>query len=381
MAKRKRSFGQDDKRESALLVGLVKNPKERWKEIERLEELELLTQTAGAEVFEKILQVRESPDPTTFIGKGKAKEIKNIVDEYGVDTVIFDAELSASQTRNLEKIIGKKIVDRTELILDIFAQHARTSEAKIQVELAQLLYRLPRLTGKGVALSRLGGGIGTRGPGEKKLEVDRRRILSRINLLKKQLQRLDLIRSVQRKRRQRVLKVALVGYTNTGKSSVMNALTKAHVYVADQLFATLDDTTRVLFLKDFDKRVIMSDTIGFIEDLPLDLVASFRATLAVVKDADLLLHIIDASHERVEDRINTVLSVLEEMGCSNKPILHIFNKIDLLLDREVIDRLKERYTPSHFISAKTGEGIEELKEKIKEILKGIVDKAARTAEK
>ncbi len=381
MAKRKRSFGQDDKRESALLVGLVKNPKERWKEIERLEELELLTQTAGAEVFEKILQVRESPDPTTFIGKGKAKEIKNIVDEYGVDTVIFDAELSASQTRNLEKIIGKKIVDRTELILDIFAQHARTSEAKIHVELAQLLYRLPRLTGKGVALSRLGGGIGTRGPGEKKLEVDRRRILSRINLLKKQLQRLDLIRSVQRKRRQRVLKVALVGYTNTGKSSVMNALTKAHVYVADQLFATLDDTTRVLFLKDFDKRVIMSDTIGFIEDLPLDLVASFRATLAVVKDADLLLHIIDASHERVEDRINTVLSVLEEMGCSNKPILHIFNKIDLLLDREVIDRLKERYTPSHFISAKTGEGIEELKEKIKEILKGIVDKAARTAEK
>lgn len=373
MSKKKTTVENEIVREKALLVGLVRNPKERWHRIERLEELELLTETAGAQVFEKILQVKEPPDPATFIGKGKAKEINEIIESYGVDTVIFDTELSASQSRNLKKIIGSKVIDRTELILDIFAQHAKTSEAKIQVELAQLLYRLPRLTGKGIALSRLGGGIGTRGPGEKKLEVDRRRILDRINLLKKQLERLDLVRTVQRKKRKKVLKVALVGYTNTGKSSVMNALTKAKVYVADQLFATLDDTTRVLYLSDFRERVILSDTIGFIEDLPLDLVASFRATLAVVKDADLLLHIIDVSHERLEDRINTVLGVLDDMGCHTKPILHVFNKIDLLLDREITERLKERYTPSHFISAKTGEGIPKLKEKIAEILKGIVE--------
>jgi GTP-binding protein HflX len=359
---------EKENREKALIVGLALHSKDRWREADRLEELALLAETAGAQVFEKILQIREKPDPSTYIGKGKAKEIREIVENYNLDLVIFDTELSPSQVRNLEEIIGCKIVDRTELVMDIFAQHARTAEAKIQIELAQLLYRLSRLTGRGVSLSRLGGGIGTRGPGEKKLEVDRRRILERIAFLKKKLENIERTKELQRKRRKELLKISLVGYTNTGKSSIMNVLTKAGVVVEDQLFATVDATTRILYLEDFPHRVLLSDTVGFIEDIPPDLIASFKATLGVVKEADILLHIIDVTHPRLHERIRIVEDVLDEISCGDKPKIRVFNKIDLLLERSVIDRLKEKYVDSVFVSAKTREGIGELKQKIKEIL-------------
>lgn len=356
------------RREIALLVGLATSSRERWVEADRLEELALLAQTAGADVLEKMLQIREKPDPATYIGKGKARELSEIVKQYGVDLVIFDTELSPSQKRNLEEIIGVKIVDRTELVMDIFAQHARTAEAKIQVELAQLLYRLPRLTGRGTELSRLGGGIGTRGPGEKKLEIDRRRILERINFLKRKLRDLERTKEIQRKRRRGLYRISLVGYTNTGKSSLMNVLTKADVLVEDSLFATLDATTRILYLEGLKKKAVLSDTVGFIEDLPLDLVVSFKATLGVVKEADLLLHVIDITHPRLKERIKIVENVLDEIGCSSKPRIRVFNKIDLLLDRSIIDRLRKDYDMSVFVSARTREGIDELKEMIREVL-------------
>jgi len=355
-------------KEKALIVGLASHPKDRWKEADRLEELALLAKTAGAEVFEKILQIKEKPDPSIYIGKGKAEEVREIVREYNLDLVIFDTELSPSQIRNLEKIIGCKVVDRTELVMDIFAQHARTAEAKIQVELAQLLYRLSRLTGRGPALSRLGGGIGTRGPGEKKLEVDRRRILERIAFLRKKLDNIERTKELQRKRRRDLFKISLVGYTNTGKSSIMNVLTKAGVVVEDQLFATLDATTRILHLDGFPYRVLLSDTVGFIEDIPPHLVASFKATLGVVREADILLHVIDVTHPRLHERIRIVESVLDEISCSEKSKIRVFNKIDLLLENSTIERTRDEYSDSVFVSAKVRKGFENLKEKIKEML-------------
>jgi len=361
----------EKKKERALLIGVASSSRDRWVEGDRLEELAQLAETAGADVFEKILQIREEIDPAYYVGKGKARELAELVRTFDIDLLIFDAELSPSQVRNLEAITGVKVIDRTELIMDIFAQHARTSEAKIQVELAQLLYRLPRLTGKGLELSRLGGGIGTRGPGEKKLEVDRRRIKDRINFLKKKLIDIERTKDLQRKRRRKILKVSLVGYTNTGKSSLMNLLTSAHVKVEDQLFATLDATTRVLHIPDFPIRTVLSDTVGFIEDLPPGLIASFRATLGVAKEADLLLHVIDISHHRLEERIKIVDRVLEEIGCSGKRMIRVFNKIDLLLDRSIIERLRDEYPESVYVSAKTGEGIEELRKKIKKVLEEI----------
>ncbi len=361
----------EKKRERALLVGVARSSKERWEEGDRLEELAQLAETAGAFVFEKILQIREEIDPAYYVGKGKAKELAELVKQFDIDLLIFDAELTPSQVRNLEALTGVKVVDRTELIMDIFAQHARTAEAKIQVELAQLLYRLPRLTGKGLALSRLGGGIGTRGPGEKKLEVDRRRIKDRIAFLKKRLERIERTKNLQRKRRKGILKVSLVGYTNTGKSSIMNILTSANVKVEDQLFATLDATTRILYIPDFPIKTVLSDTVGFIEDLPPDLIASFKATLSVAREADLLLHVIDISHHRLKERIRIVDQVLEDIGCGGKKIIRVFNKIDLLLDRSIIDRLRDEYPESVFISAKTGEGIDELKIAIKKVLEEI----------
>ena len=362
-------------KEKALIVGLASHPKNRWKEADRLEELALLAKTAGAEVFEKILQIKGKPDPTTYIGKGKAEEVREIAKEYKLDLVIFDTELSPSQVRNLEKIIGCKVVDRTELVMDIFAQHARTGEAKIQVELAQLLYRLSRLTGRGVSLSRLGGGIGTRGPGEKKLEVDRRRILERIAFLRKRLDDIERTKELQRKKRKDLFKISIVGYTNTGKSSIMNVLTKAGVVVEDQLFATLDATTRILYLEEFPYKVLLSDTVGFIEDIPPYLVASFKATLGVVKEADILLHVIDVTHPRLHERIKIVENVLEEISCGEKRKIRVFNKIDLLLESSIIERLREKYSESVFVSARTKEGIEDLKRKLKEML---LEKIAET---
>ena len=361
-----------ERKEKALLVGIAKSSRKRWDEADRLEELALLVTTAGAEVFEKVLQIREKIDPKFFIGKGKALEIRDIVKQFDIDLVVFDTELTPSQVNNLEKIIGVKVLDRTEVIMDIFAQHARTSEAKIQVELAQLMYRLPRLTGKGLALSRLGGGIGTRGPGEKKLEVDRRRILDRIHFLKQRLKVIERSRAVQRKKRQSVFKVSLVGYTNAGKSSIMNYLTKAKVKVEDKLFATLDATTRILYLPEFPYRVLLSDTVGFIEDLPPGLVASFNATLGVVKEADLLLHVIDITCERLDEKIQIVEDVLDGLVVREKPLIRVFNKIDMLLDRTMIERLKERYENSVFVSALTGENMDLLVNSIKEKLEGLI---------
>ncbi len=361
-----RPLKEMDEKEKALLVGFATSPQDRWKEMDSLEELAQLTQTAGAEVFEKVMQIRPEPDPATLIGRGKVQEIRKIVEQFDLDMVIFNRELTPSQHRNLEREIGVKVIDRTELILDIFAQHARTAEAKIQVELAQLEYRLSRLTGKGLELSRLGGGIGTRGPGEKKLEVDRRRIVDRIAFLKRKLKEIERTKALQRKRRKGLFKVTLVGYTNTGKSTLMNRLTKAHQLVEDKLFATLDAVTRILYHPNRAIRIVLSDTVGFIEDLPPGLVASFKATLSVVQEANLLLHVIDVSHPRLEDRIEVVERVLEEIGCEHLPRIQVFNKIDLLLEPEVLDRLRDRYPEAVFVSAKTGEGLDVLTQKIYE---------------
>lgn len=353
--------------EKALLVGFATNSQEKWKEIDSLEELKLLTETAGAEVFEAIIQVREEPDPAYLIGKGKVKQIQNIVNTYGLDIVIFNRELTPSQHRNLERDIGVKVIDRTELILDIFAQHARTAEAKIQVELAQLEYRMSRLIGKGWELSRLGGGIGTRGPGEKKLEVDRRRIIDRIVFLKRKLKDIERTKELHRKKRQSLFKVTLVGYTNAGKSTIMNKLTDAHQVVEDKLFATLDTVTRRLKDSKPSTPVLISDTVGFIENLPPTLVASFRATLGVVREADLLIHVIDISHPRVEERIEVVEKVLNEIGCDMHTKLLVFNKIDIILDlAPLMERLKHRYPDALFVSALTGENLDLLKDKILE---------------
>ena len=351
---------QQEKKERALLVGFATSSQDRWREMDSLEELEQLARTAGAEVFEKILQIREKPDPSYLLGRGKVQEIRRIVETFGLDLVIVNRELSPSQHRNLEAAIGVKVIDRTELILDIFAQHARTAEAKIQVELAQLEYRLSKLVGRGTELSRLGGGIGTRGPGEKKLEIDRRRIEDRIAFLRRKLRDIERTRALQRKRRQHIFKVSLVGYTNTGKSTLMNQLTRAGVLVEDQLFATLDAVTRVLYHPDRRIRIVLSDTVGFIENLPHHLVASFRATLGVVQEADLLAHVVDVSHPRLEERMAVVEQVLEEIGVARKPRIVVFNKLDLLLETGLLERLRERYPDSVFVSALTGEGLDTL---------------------
>ncbi len=354
----------EKKPEKALLVGVCTSSQERWHELDRLEELQKLAEAAGANVFEKILQIRPSYDPAYLIGKGKAFEIQNICEQFGIDVVIFDQDLSPSQVRNLEQIIKCKIIDRTELILDIFAQHAETLEAKIQVELAQLLYRLPRLAGKGIDLSRLGGGIGTRGPGEKKLEVDRRKIKDRINHLKRELEEIEKTRELHYRRRREIYKVTLVGYTNSGKSSIMNLLTKSNLPVEDKPFSTLDATTRIMYQKVLPKPVVVSDTVGFIEDIPHHLIASFKATLGVAREADVLIHVIDITNEPIDKKIQTVESVLSDIGCGDKPIIKVFNKTDLVIEKNVIERLRSNYPDALFVSAKLKTGIEELKNEI-----------------
>ncbi len=350
--------------ERALIVGVAPRPSERWREAERLEELASLVEACGAQVFEKILQIKERPDPAFYIGKGKAEEIREIVREYGLNLVVVDAPLSGSQTRNLEELLGVKVLDRTEVIMDIFALHARTPEAKVQVELAQLRYQASKLRGAWPHLSRTGGGIGTRGPGEKQLELDRRKIYSEIRALEKRLAEIERSKEVQRRRRQPLFNITLVGYTNAGKSTLMNALTQASQEVSDQPFTTLDPLTRVLKLKEVPVPVLLTDTVGFIEDLPPELVASFKATLDVVREADLLLVVSDASHPEAERRLEVVLKTLEELGAGEIPRLILLNKIDLLLVPEPLERLRERYSPTLPISARTGEGLGELRERI-----------------
>lgn len=317
--------------ERAILVGIRTDGQDAAAFDDALVELHRLAETAGAEVVYTVTQKRHQPDPAWYMGRGKAEEVARLAEEAEADLVIVDQELSPAQVRNLEAVIPCKVIDRTQLILDIFAQRARTKEGKLQVELAQLRYLLPRLAGKGRELSRLGGGIGTRGPGETKLEVDRRRIRRRIADLEDELAEVVRHRVLLRERRRRggVFRVALVGYTNAGKSTLLNRLTRANVLAEDKLFATLDPTVRRLKLPSGHDAVLI-DTVGFIQNLPTHLVAAFRATLEEVCDADLLLHVVDASHPNADRHIAVVRQVLADIGAAHLPELLVWNKIDLL---------------------------------------------------
>lgn len=328
--------------ERAILIGMEWGRNDSlWTVDDSLEELKQLADTAGATVIKKFIQKRPKPDPAFFIGRGKVQELALYAQQENIDLCIFDDELSPAQQRNIESVMGIRILDRTALILDIFAQRARTNEGKLQVELAQLQYTLPRIMGKGLMLSRLGGGIGTRGPGETKLEVDRRRIRDRIAFIKDQIEKVKAVRSLHRSKRKKnnVFEVSLVGYTNAGKSTLLNTLTNSDIYAKDQLFATLDPTTRQLTLPN-KQEIIITDTVGFIQRLPHQLIAAFRSTLEVVTEADLLVHVIDASHELYKEQAAAVHEVLKEIGAETKPVITVYNKIDKLPpDSKLADRL------------------------------------------
>lgn len=328
--------------ERAILIGMEWGRNDLlWTVDDSLEELKQLADTAGATVIKKFIQKRSKPDPAFFIGRGKVQELALYAQQENIDLCIFDDELSPAQQRNIESVMGIRILDRTALILDIFAQRARTNEGKLQVELAQLQYTLPRIMGKGLMLSRLGGGIGTRGPGETKLEVDRRRIRDRIAFIKDQIEKVKAVRSLHRSKRKKnnVFEVSLVGYTNAGKSTLLNTLTNSDIYAKDQLFATLDPTTRQLTLPN-KQEIIITDTVGFIQRLPHQLIAAFRSTLEVVTEADLLVHVIDVSHELYKEQAAAVHEVLKEIGAENKPVITVYNKIDKLPpDSKLADRL------------------------------------------
>lgn len=328
--------------ERAILIGMEWGRNDSlWTVDDSLEELKQLADTAGATVIKKFIQKRPKPDPAFFIGRGKVQELALYAQQENIDLCIFDDELSPAQQRNIESVMGIRILDRTALILDIFAQRARTNEGKLQVELAQLQYTLPRIMGKGLMLSRLGGGIGTRGPGETKLEVDRRRIRDRIAFIKDQIEKVKAVRSLNRSKRKKnnVFEVSLVGYTNAGKSTLLNTLTNSDIYAKDQLFATLDPTTRQLTLPN-KQEIIITDTVGFIQRLPHQLIAAFRSTLEVVTEADLLVHVIDVSHELYKEQAAAVHEVLKEIGAETKPVITVYNKIDKLPpDSKLADRL------------------------------------------
>lgn len=328
--------------ERAILIGMEWGRNDSlWTVDDSLEELKQLADTAGATVIKKFIQKRPKPDPAFFIGRGKVQELALYAQQENIDLCIFDDELSPAQQRNIESVMGIRILDRTALILDIFAQRARTNEGKLQVELAQLQYTLPRIMGKGLMLSRLGGGIGTRGPGETKLEVDRRRIRDRIAFIKDQIEKVKAVRSLHRSKRKKnnVFEVSLVGYTNAGKSTLLNTLTNSDIYAKNQLFATLDPTTRQLTLPN-KQEIIITDTVGFIQRLPHQLIAAFRSTLEVVTEADLLVHVIDVSHELYKEQAAAVHEVLKEIGAETKPVITVYNKIDKLPpDSKLADRL------------------------------------------
>jgi GTP-binding protein HflX len=347
-------------RQRALLVGTGVNAADLTEAEEDLAELALLADTAGADPVASELQRRERPDPATYVGKGKASELAELAESLDVDVVIFDDELSPAQQRNLEKLFKRDVVDRVALILDIFAQHAGSGEGMVQVELAQLRYRLPRLRGRGTELSQQGGGIGTRGPGETQLEVDRRRIQRRITKLERDLKQLGKTRATQRKARRRrsLSTVALVGYTNAGKSTLLNALTPAHVLVEDRLFSTLDPSTRRCRLPG-GETVLLSDTVGFVRRLPHQLVESFRSTLEEVGSADLLLHLVDAGVVEPEHRIRAVRTVLGEIDAGAVPEQLVFTKADTV-ESDVLERLLSSHPGAVAVSARRGDGLDEL---------------------
>jgi GTP-binding protein HflX len=366
-------------REKIVLVGVTLPPETSGETEAGLDELSQLVDTAGADEVGRIVQKRRAPDPPTYVGKGKAEELRELALETDCDTVVFDNELSPAQQRNLEKLLGRTAIDRTAVILDIFAQNAHSVEGKAQVELALLKYRLPRIRGKGTALSQQAGGmsaggarIGTRGPGETQLEVDRRRIQRRIHKLEAELREIDKHRSTQRKaqRKSRVQRVAIVGYTNAGKSTLLNRLTEAGVLVEDRLFATLDATTRRLELPG-GEAVLMTDTVGFIRKLPHDLVEAFKSTLAVVADADLLVHVVDSSAIDVEGNIDAVRTVLREIDADDVPVLLAFNKSDLAPSEAA--RLAKTHEGSVSFSAASGEGVEVLLRTVADRLRALTN--------
>lgn len=356
---------QEKKRENAILVGVVHKDQIYEQVEEYLEELELLTDTAGADVLSKEIQERKEIDPAFFIGKGKADMLGELAKEIGATVIIFDDELSPAQTRNLEKRCDVKIIDRNALILDIFASRAKTREAKTQVELAQLEYMLPRLTRMWTHLSRQAGGagIGLRGPGEKQLEVDRRLIQKRITHLKTDLEKIERQRHNRRRQRQDAFKVALMGYTNVGKSTLMNALTQSDVFVENRLFATLDSTVRRMNVSN-GIEILLIDTVGFIRKLPHHLVASFKSTLEETQEADLLLHVIDISSQNFRDQIHTVQNVMKDLNIDRKSVLNVFNKVDRISDRELISLVKDEYAPAITVSAYRGIFLDKLRQEI-----------------
>ncbi len=371
--------------EVAVLVGIVTPQRNKALVSEHLDELAFLTKTAGATPLKKFIQQINVPNPGSLIGSGKLKEIKEFIGSNKIDMVIFDEELSASQFRNLEKGFERKILDRTNLILDIFAKHAKTSYAKIQVELAQYQYLLPRLTGMWTHLERQRGGIGLRGPGETEIETDRRVIRSKIARLKAKLKKIDSQMAVQRKRRSGMVRVSLIGYTNTGKSTLMNVISKSDLFTENKLFATLDTSVRRVNL---DKtQFLISDTVGFIRKLPHQLVESFKSTLDEVRESDILLHVVDISHPGYHGHMDTVYQTLHDIGISDKPILTVFNKIDAFNgdtdtglhkagDNKVftVNDLKNTWiarknSPCVFISALQKTNLDELKKKLLKIVK------------
>ena len=347
--------------ERALLVGIATGAGGRARTESSVHELGLLARSAGADVVGSLIQERQRKDPATLIGRGKVLDVARISNEKRADLLVFDDELSPAQQRNLEEGVGRKTVDRTQLILDIFARRARTREGRLQVELAQLDYMLPRLTGKGVLLSRLGGGIGTRGPGETKLETDRRRIRQRIQAVRREIDRVRRSRNTRREARQRAAApvVALVGYTNAGKSTLFSRLTGAETAVSDQLFLTLDPLVRRARLGE-GRQILVVDTVGFIQKLPHGLVAAFRATLEEVVEADLLLHVMDAAAEDMDARASAVSQVLEEIGAAHRPVVPVLNKADLLPKGRAA-ALTDAHPDGVLISAATGEGMDHLR--------------------
>lgn len=366
-------FENERKAERAVLAGVHTGGGDPLQDTtqQTIEELEELARTAGVEVVGSLIQNRGSADPATYLGEGKIEELYRAAEELDADVVIFDDELSPVQVRNISDALERKVIDRTALILDIFAARAITKEGKIQVELAQLRYLLPRLTGMGRALSRLGAGIGTRGPGETKLETDRRHIRRRISALSAELEEVQRHRDLLRSKRKKdaIPIVALVGYTNAGKSTLLNLLTGADALAEDKLFATLDPTQRSLTLSD-NRSVLLVDTVGFIRKLPTHLIKAFKSTLEEAALADILIHVIDASNEEYRHHIEVVRGILTEIGASGKPTIAVLNKIDVVADELLLPRGIDATCACVEISAKTGAGVERLREVLEEIVPG-----------